>query len=205
MSQNRRGWALRTQIHLNSASYDLASFRKGRITLRPLVQEELGDVRGRSLLHLQCHFGMDTLSWARLGALVTGADYSEEAIAVARSLAEDLDIEARFVCANLYDLPDVLDGSFDIVVTTYGVLSLLPNLNAWARVLGHFLKPGGTFCIVEIHPNWASSTRSKASSASPIPCFAQNHGKPRRSRPTPTAHSCLRTSSTAGRGRLAGW
>src|SRR6266566_4805181 len=76
---------------LESDFYDLASFRKGRIALHPLEQEELGDVRGRSLLHLQCHFGMDTLSWARLGALVTGADYSEEAIAVARSLAEDLD------------------------------------------------------------------------------------------------------------------
>jgi 2-polyprenyl-3-methyl-5-hydroxy-6-metoxy-1,4-benzoquinol methylase len=86
-------------------------------------------VRGRSLLHLQCHFGMDTLSWARLGARVTGADYSEEAITVARSLAEELDIDARFVCANHYDLPDVLEGEFDIVVTTYGVLSWLPDVN----------------------------------------------------------------------------
>jgi len=129
MSQNRRGWAFRTQVHLGSDAYDLASFRKGRIALRPLEQEELGDVRGRSLLHLQCHFGMDTLSWARLGAHVTGADFSEEAIAAARSLAAELDIEARFVCANLYDLPDVLEGEFDIVVTTYGVLSWLPDVN----------------------------------------------------------------------------
>ena len=154
MSQNRRGWAFRTQVHLISDAYDLASFRKGRIALRPLEQEELGDVRGRSLLHLQCHFGMDTLSWARLGAHVTGADFSEEAIAAARSLADELDVEARFVCANLYDLPDVLEGEFDIVVTTYGVLSWLPDLYGWARVVAHFLKPGGTFCIVEIHPNW---------------------------------------------------
>src|SRR2546421_13022633 len=83
MSQNRRGWAFRTEVHLKSDFYDLASFRKGGIALRPLEQEELGDVRGRSLLHLQCHFGMDTLSWARLGAHVTGADFSEEAIAAA--------------------------------------------------------------------------------------------------------------------------
>jgi hypothetical protein len=81
MSQNRRGWALRTQVHLNSASYDLASFRKGRITLRPLEQEELGDVRGRSLVHLQCHFGMDTLSWARLGAHETDDRETEACLA----------------------------------------------------------------------------------------------------------------------------
>jgi SAM-dependent methyltransferase len=154
MSKNMRAWALRTAVHLKSDFYDLASFKEGRNSLRQLEQEELGDVRGRSLLHLQCHFGMDTLSWARLGARVTGADYSEEAITVARSLADELEIDARFVCANLYDLPDVLEGEFDIVVTTYGVLSWLPDLNAWARVVAHFLRPGGTFCIVEIHPNW---------------------------------------------------
>jgi len=154
MSENKRAWGLRTPVHLKSEFYDLASFKQGRSSLRRLEQEELGDVSGRSLLHLQCHFGMDTLSWARLGAHVTGADYSEEAITVARSLAAELDIDARFVCANLYDLPDVLEGEFDIVVTTYGVLSWLPDLKAWARVVAHFLRPGGTFCIVEIHPNW---------------------------------------------------
>ena len=154
MLKNRRAWGLRTSVHLKSDFYDLASFKQGRNSLRPIEQEELGDVRGRSLLHLQCHFGMDTLSWARLGARVTGADFSEEAITAARSLAAELGLEARFICANLYDLPDVLDEEFDIVVTTYGVLSWLPDLDAWARVVAHFLRPGGTFCIVEIHPNW---------------------------------------------------
>src|ERR1700704_6981392 len=98
MSQNRRGWAFRTQVHLISDAYDLASFRKGRIALRPLEQEELGDVRGRSLLHLQCHFGMDTLSWARLGAHVTGADFSETGIERARALAAEIGLDATFVC-----------------------------------------------------------------------------------------------------------
>jgi SAM-dependent methyltransferase len=154
MLDNRHAWGLRTAVHLKSDFYDLASFKQGRNSLRPIEQEELGDVRGRSLLHLQCHFGMDTLSWARLGARVTGADYSEEAITAARSLAAELGLEARFVCANLYDLPDVLAEEFDIVVTTYGVLSWLPDLGAWAQVVAHFLRPGGTFCIVEIHPNW---------------------------------------------------
>ena len=153
MLKNRHAWGLRTAVHLKSDFYDVASFKQGRNSLLTIEQEELGDVRGRSLLHLQCHFGMDTLSWARLGARVTGADFSEEAIAVARSLAAEVGLEARFVCANVYDLPDVLDEKFDIVVATYGVLSWLPDLEAWARVVAHFLRPGGTFCIVEIHPN----------------------------------------------------
>jgi SAM-dependent methyltransferase len=152
MASNRHAWDLRTHVHLGSTFYDVASFKAGRSTLRPLEQEELGDVQGRSLLHLQCHFGADTLSWARLGADVTGADFSPEAIATATALAAELDIPARFVCADLYDLPGVLDGQFDIVVTTYGVLHWLPDMDRWARVVAHFLRPGGTFCLVEIHP-----------------------------------------------------
>ena len=154
MLTNRRAWDLRTPVHLKSEFYDLDSFKGGRNSLLTLEQEEVGDVRGGSLLHLQCHFGMDTLSWARLGARVTGVDFSEEAITAARSLAGEVGLEARFICANLYDLPDVLDEEFDFVVTTYGVLSWLPDLDAWAGVVAHFLRPGGTFCIVEIHPNW---------------------------------------------------
>ena len=150
--ENRRGWDLRTKVHLDSAFYDVESFKRGRSSLRPLEREELGDVTGHSLLHLQCHFGMDTLSWARLGARVTGVDFSEEAIKTARALAVELGIEASFVCADLYDLPNVLDGQFDIVVSTYGVLGWLPDLDGWAQVVAHFLKPAGTFCIVEIHP-----------------------------------------------------
>ena len=152
LQQNRDAWDLRTRVHVDSASYGVESFKRGRSSLRPIELEELGDVAGRSLLHLQCHFGMDTLSWARLGAHVTGADFSEEAIGVARSLAAELGIEARFVCANLYDLPNVLEGQFDIVFTSYGIIGWLPDLDGWARVIPHFLKPGGTFCIVEIHP-----------------------------------------------------
>lgn len=152
MASNRHAWDLRTRAHLGSRFYDVASFKAGRITLRPPEREELGDVRGRSLLHLQCHFGTDTMSWARLGAIVTGADFSPEAIATATALAAELDIRSRFVCADLYDLPDVLDDQFDIVVTTYGVLHWLPDVDRWARVVAHFLRPGGTFCLVEIHP-----------------------------------------------------
>jgi SAM-dependent methyltransferase len=150
--ENKRAWDLRTKVHLGTAFYDVESFKRGRNSLLPLEREELGDVSGRSLLHLQCHFGMDTLSWARLGAQVTGVDFSEEAIMRARALAGEVGLDANFVCANLYDLPSVLEGQFDIVVSTYGIIGWLPDLDRWARVIAHFLKPGGKFCIVEIHP-----------------------------------------------------
>ena len=108
---------------------------------------------GKTLLHLQCHFGIDTLSWARLGARVTGADLSPDAIELARALADELGFpDARFVRSNLYDLPDALEGTFDIVYTSRGVLGWLPDIRAWARVVAHFLAPGGTFFITEAHP-----------------------------------------------------
>jgi SAM-dependent methyltransferase len=112
----------------------------------------VGDGRGKSLLHLQCHFGLDTLGWARLGARVTGADFSDEAIRAARTLAQETGLAANFVCANIYDLPNELSSEFDIVFTSHGVLNWLPDLSAWARVIAHFLKPGGLFFIAEAHP-----------------------------------------------------
>jgi len=127
-------------------------FRKGRITLMDLERRELGDVKGRDLLHLQCHFGLDTLSWARLGARVTGVDFSEEGIALARSLSDDLGIEATFICSDIYELPDVLSDRYDVVYTSHGVLSWLPDLTGWAEVIAHFLRSGGTFYMAEIHP-----------------------------------------------------
>jgi SAM-dependent methyltransferase len=109
-------------------------------------------VRGKSLLHLQCHFGLDTLSWAREGAQVTGMDFSPEGIRIARGLAEELGIPARFICCDLYDLPAHLEESFDRVYTSYGVLCWLPDIPRWAQIVGHFLKPGGVFYIAEFHP-----------------------------------------------------
>ena len=113
---------------------------------------EVGDVRGRTLLHLQCHFGLDTLSWAREGAVVTGVDFSEESIRLARELTEKSRLEATFIQSNIYDLPDVLDEVFDIVFTSYGVLCWLNDLNRWAEVIARFLKPGGLFYIIDYHP-----------------------------------------------------
>ena len=111
----------------------------------------MGDVSGKSLLHLQCHFGLDTLSWARLGAKVTGVDFSDRAIASARSLSKETGIKADSICSNIYDLPKTLKDEFDIVFTSYGILAWPPNLQRWAEIIAHFLKPGGAFYMVEIH------------------------------------------------------
>lgn len=152
---NQALWEAWTAIHATGSFYDLDEFRAGGVRLRDEEIADVGDVTGRSLLHLQCHFGIDTLSWARLGARVTGADFSPAAIRLARELAADLGFpDATFVESNVYDLPDTLDGAeaFDIVYTSRGVLGWLPDIAAWARVVAHFVKPGGLFYISEIHP-----------------------------------------------------
>lgn len=147
-------WNDLVEPHARSGFYDVEGFKKGRSSLDEIVLEGVGDVKGKSLLHLQCHFGMDTLSWARLGAEVTGVDFSPKAIGLARSLAEELKIPATFVCSDIYDLPNQLSGEegFDIVFTSQGVLCWLPDLKRWAEVIAHFLRPGGFFFIQESHP-----------------------------------------------------
>ncbi|WP_405061103.1 class I SAM-dependent methyltransferase [Kribbella sp. NBC_01505] len=153
VEQNRAGWDLRAEAHSNGASlYDVDGFRAGGSSLRPFELEALGDVQGKRLLHLMCHFGLDTLSWARLGAEVTGLDFSGEAIAAARRLATEVGLPARFVQADVYDAADVLDEQYDIVIATYGVLVWLPDLDEWARVVARLLRPGGTLFVAEFHP-----------------------------------------------------
>ena len=152
METNRRYWNEVVPIHAASEMYDVEGFKAGGLSLDELERAEVGEVGGKSLLHLQCHFGMDTLSWARLGARVTGMDYSPQAIAKARGLAAECGIEARFICGNLYDLPRQLEGQFDIVFTSYGVLCWLPDLREWARIAASYVKPGGFFYIAEFHP-----------------------------------------------------
>ncbi len=145
-------WNNWAQINVASRTYNVQGFKEGKTSLNSLELEEVVNVAGKSLLHLQCHFGKDTLSWARLGATVTGADFSDAAIELARALATELEIPAQFVLSDLYNLPNVLDGQFDIVYTSYGAISWLPDMDAWARVAAHFLKPGGTFYVADFHP-----------------------------------------------------
>ena len=149
---NRAHWAEVTPIHVQSAFYDVPAVKAGKGSLQRIEVDELGVVKGKTLLHLMCHFGLDTLSWARAGAVVTGVDFSTEALAVARGLAEELGIPARFIEANVYELPSVLDEQFDVVFTSYGILCWLPDLDSWAKVIARSLRPGGTFYIVEMHP-----------------------------------------------------
>ena len=151
-SANRELWDAWTEINARSEFYDLEAFRAGASSLKPIELDELGDVRGKSLLHLQCHFGLDTLSWARMGARVTGVDFSQASIELARSLSGELDLPARFICSDVYDLPGRLQERFDIVFTSYGVIDWLRDLEPWARVIASSLRPGGTFYMVEFHP-----------------------------------------------------
>lgn len=149
---NLKLWNSWAEVNAASKSYDVEGFKAGKNSLRPLELGEVGDVAGKTLLHLQCHFGKDTMSWARLGATVTGVDFSDTAIALARSLSAELNIPATFVQSDIYALPDVLEGQFDIVYVSYGAISWLPDIFKWARVVSHFLKQGGTFYMAEFHP-----------------------------------------------------
>lgn len=149
---NRANWNERTRAHAVSDFYDVAGFKAGRITLNRFERAGVGDVRGKSLLHLQCHFGIDTLSWARLGAKATGVDISDDAVRLAGALNDQVGLDARFIRSDVYDLPGVLDGEFDIVYTAMGVLAWLPDLEGWAEVVSRYLKPGGLFYLLEIHP-----------------------------------------------------
>lgn len=152
VAANRKWWNDVTSIHQHSKLYDLDSFKKGGNHLEPIEIEEVGDVSEKSLLHLMCHFGMGTLSWARLGANTTGVDISDKSIRLAKRLSREIAVPATFLCSDIYELPSVLDKKFDIVFTSYGVLCWLSNIKKWAKVINHFLKPGGAFYIVELHP-----------------------------------------------------
>ena len=149
---NKQSWNKRTTVHKDSAFYDLDSFRKGKTSLNKIELEELGDVKGKTLLHLQCHFGMDTISWEREGANCVGVDLSDEAINLAKEINNELKLNTEFICCNVYDLKQHLDKKFDILFTSYGTIGWLPDLDKWAEIVSHFLKPGGTFYIVDFHP-----------------------------------------------------
>jgi SAM-dependent methyltransferase len=150
---NREMWDERVPIHVASELYDVEAFVAGCSSLRPFELAELPDVRGRTLVHPQCHFGEDTLSWARMGARVTGLDFSGPAVEAARSLASRCELEAEFVEANVYDASEALGGRrFDIVYTGLGALNWLPDVERWARVMASLVAPGGCLYLAEFHP-----------------------------------------------------
>jgi SAM-dependent methyltransferase len=149
---NRKSWNEKTEIHLKSDFYDVKGFLKGKSSLNSIELSLLGDVKGKKILHLQCHFGQDTLSLARMGAVVTGVDLSDKAIQSANSLASDLNLSAKFICCDLYNLPEHLNETFDLVFKSYGTIGWLPDLDKWAKIVSSYLKPGGKFVFAEFHP-----------------------------------------------------
>ncbi|MBI5371202.1 MAG: class I SAM-dependent methyltransferase [Sphingobacteriales bacterium] len=149
---NKELWNQRTLVHKESSFYNREGFAKGESVLTPIELGELTNVAGKKMLHLQCHFGMDSLDWVRQGVSVTGVDLSDEAIREARKLNEELGLDARFICCNVYDLEKHLDDRFDIVFTSYGTIGWLPDLDRWAKLIAHYLKPGGLFYFAEFHP-----------------------------------------------------
>ena len=150
---NRANWDERVAAHLAPESdYEADLLRQGPYLLHAIEEDELGPVAGLRLLHLQCHFGIDTLALAQKGAEVTGLDFSEPAIAAARSLAAAIGIDATFVQSDIYDARAAVEGTFDRVFTTWGTIGWLPDIRAWAAVVASLLAPGGEFYFADIHP-----------------------------------------------------
>jgi 2-polyprenyl-3-methyl-5-hydroxy-6-metoxy-1,4-benzoquinol methylase len=149
---NREAWNKRTEYHVKSDFYDNESFLNGKNTLQSIELALLRDVKEKKILHLQCHFGQDSLSLSRMGAKVTGVDLSDKAIETAKKLNDQLKLDANFVVSDIYELPKNLDEKFDIVFTSYGTIGWLPDLDKWAAVIDYFLKPGGQFVFAEFHP-----------------------------------------------------
>ena len=149
---NKNSWNNKIEAHYQSEFYANESFISGRNSLNEIELNLLGDLQGKKVLHLQCHFGQDTISLTRLGAKAVGVDLSDEAIEKAQELADITKSDATFICCDIYDLPKYLDEKFDIVFTSYGTIGWLPDMDKWAKVVASFLKPNGVILLVEFHP-----------------------------------------------------
>ena len=148
--QNQRFWDEIASVHLKS--YDLRELREKGILIDKIQLKEIGEVKNKKMLHLQCHIGTDTLSWEHFGAEMTGVDFSEESIKIARELAKELDCKAHFIHSNIFDLPSTHKEKYDIVYTSQGVLAWIRDIKEWAKVIRNYLKDSGFFYMMEIHP-----------------------------------------------------
>ncbi len=163
LESNRSLWNKLASIHPGTKFYNNEGFLEGRDSLTEIEQEMMGEVAGKKILHLQCHFGQDSLSLARKGAIVTGVDFSEVAIQKAKSLAVKLSLNANFVCCDVNELDQHLDEKFDIVFASFGVIGWHSNLAHWSGIVAHFLKDGGRLCFAEFHPVlWMLSDNHKS-------------------------------------------
>ncbi len=149
---NRKSWNEKVELHLKSDFYFVEEFMKGRTSLNSIELGLLGDVKDKKILHLQCHFGQDSISLSRMGAQVTGIDLSDKAIETAKDLAQKCGVDTQFICCDVYRLPDVLREKFDVIFTSYGTIGWLPDLEKWANIINFFLKENGKFIMAEFHP-----------------------------------------------------
>lgn len=149
---NQQWWNANLPAHLKSDFYNVGEFIDGKSSLNNIELQLLGNIEGKSILHLQCHFGMDSISLARMGAKVTGVDFSDKAIDAAKKLVQKTGVHADFVCCDVYSLPEHLDAHFDIVFTSYGVIGWLPDIQKWAYLVSKYIQPGGSFIMAEFHP-----------------------------------------------------
>ncbi len=149
---NKKTWNTKVAAHIKSEFYDVDAFIKGKSSLNQYELDALADVKNKSLLHLQCHFGLDTLSFSRLGAKCVGIDFSNIAITEAKKLNTQLQLDAKFICCNVYDTAKYINEKFDLVYTSYGVIGWLPDLQLWGKQIVQRLKNGGIFYLVEFHP-----------------------------------------------------
>lgn len=152
LKHNKELWNLKTEYHLSSEFYDVKNFIQGKTSLNEIELNLLGNICNKSILHLQCHFGQDSISLARCGAKVVGVDFSDVAIKNAKLLAEKTQTEIEFICCDLYSLPNHLDKQFDLVFTSYGTIGWLPDIKKWANIVSRFLKPAGKLVFVDFHP-----------------------------------------------------
>ena len=194
LNANLKAWEAWTDDHERTGEYGLELLRKGKSSLSPVDLAEVGEVKGRSLLHLMCHIGTDTLSWECEGATVTGVDFSPKSIAVARNLAEELGLSARFVESELYNAPTVIPEQFDIVYTSGGVLCWLPDIRGWDRVVHSFVKPGGFFYLREIHPIFWTLAQDREDDLMVIDDDYFETGRPRRDDESVVGESRVQTS-----------
>jgi SAM-dependent methyltransferase len=152
---NRLNWNDRAKLHASDPTgmYSIAEVIAGGDALHTIEAGEIGDIAGKRLVHLQCHIGTDTVSLAHRGALVTGLDFSPEAMAAARDLAERAGRRIRFVESDLYDAPNALGETYDIAYVTWGAINWLPDIFRWAKVVADVLVPGGFLYLAESHPS----------------------------------------------------
>lgn len=147
---NQKAWDTKTPIHINSDFYNNEAFKKGESSLKSFELEAIGDIKGKSILHLQCHFGQDSMSLARMGAHVTAVDFSAVAIKEAKAISKEINMPVNFIESSVLELE--LNKKFDIIFSSYGAIGWLPDLNKWGDTISRHLKKGGTFLLTEFHP-----------------------------------------------------